>query len=255
MTRYFLSLSYDGSRYHGWQRQPNGATVQQTLEDAMTMIMRTPVSLTGAGRTDTGVHARRYYAHFDTDRDFSREERDRLAFKLNSFLPSDISIGGIIPVDEKAHARFSALSRTYRYCIARSKDPFRKNFTHYLYGDIDIPLMNTGAELIMDYRDFTSFSKVDTDTMTNDCRIMAAKWETEGTELVFTITADRFLRNMVRAIVGTLLDLGKGKITPEDVKQIIELKDRSEAGESVPAKGLTLWQVEYPGWIGLSSGQ
>ncbi len=239
-------MAYDGTRFHGWQRQMNGITVQQSLEEAMSMMLRHPVSTTGAGRTDTGVHAEEFYAHFENDRPLSHEELMKLVFRLNGYFNGDIVLFEIFPVKDEAHARFSALSRTYRYSIARVKNPFRRNFTHYMHGDIDYKLMNLGAALIMSYRDFTSFSKVDTDTATNICRISHAEWGMEGTELVFTITADRFLRNMVRAIVGTLLELGTGKITLEGLKAIIESRNRSNAGDSVPAKGLALHRIEYP---------
>ncbi len=244
--RYFLHIAYDGSHFHGWQRQPNAATVQQTLEDAVSMMLRSSIVLTGAGRTDTGVHADQFFAHFDLTQALSEQECQKLVFRLNRFLGGEIVIIDILPVMPDAHARFSAISRTYRYCIARIPNPFRRAYTHYLYGDINESLMNDGARMIMGYSDFTSFSKVDTDTMTNICRISRAGWEMEGTELVFTISADRFLRNMVRAIVGTLLELGVGRISLDELKMIIESKSRSKAGESVPAKGLTLYRVEYP---------
>ena len=244
--RYFIRLAYDGSRFHGWQRQPNAVTVQQTLEEAMTMMLRKQVLLTGAGRTDTGVHAAEFFTHFDFDHRLSLEERDKLVFRLNGYLGGGIALFEIIPVVDAAHARFSAVSRTYRYCVARVPDPFRRDFTHFIYGNIDQDLMNQGAALIMSHDDFTSFSKVDTDTMTNICRITHARWEMEGSELVFTITADRFLRNMVRAIVGTLLQLGTGKITLEELEAIIVSKNRSNAGDSVPGKGLTLYRIIYP---------
>jgi tRNA pseudouridine38-40 synthase len=244
--RYFIRLAYDGTNFHGWQRQPNAITVQQTLEEAMTMMLRSPVTLTGAGRTDTGVHANEFFAHFDIERKLSATDCEKMVFRLNGFLGGEIVLYRIFPVKADAHARFSALSRSYRYCVARVQDPFRRNYTHFIYGDIDVELMNLGAALIMGYEDFTSFSKVDTDTKTNNCRITHARWETEGTELVFTITADRFLRNMVRAIVGTLLQLGAGKISLEELKLIIESKNRSNAGDSVPGKGLTLHRIVYP---------
>ena len=242
--RYFLHLAFDGSRFHGWQRQPNAATVQQTLEEAMTLLMRIPVVLTGAGRTDAGVHAADFYAHFDLDQPIDKPEREKLVFKLNRFLGGDIAISEILPVADQAHARFSAISRTYRYSIAREKNPFRRDYTHYFYGTIDDSLMNQGAALIMCYEDFTSFSNI--------CRISAAKWTTEGSELVFTITADRFLRNMVRAIVGTLLELGTGKISLPGLKGIIEGNNRSDAGDSAPAKGLSLVRIVYPGEVFIS---
>lgn len=221
-------------------------TVQQALEDSMTMMLRSPVLLTGAGRTDTGVHADEFYAHFDFPRQLSENACEKLVFRLNGYLGGEIALHEIFRVDARAHARFSAISRTYRYCIARTPDPFRRNFTHYIYGPVDHVLMNHGAAVIMAHDDFTSFSKADTDTKTNICRIMHAKWEVEGSELVFTITADRFLRNMVRAIVGTLLELGTGKISTDELKLILESRNRSKAGESVPARGLTLHRIIYP---------
>ncbi len=244
--RYFLRLSYDGSHFHGWQRQPNAITVQQSLEEAMTMMLRAPIGLTGAGRTDTGVHADEFFAHFNLSQSLTQGEREKIVFRLNGYLPPEIVLFELFPVTAEAHARFSAKSRTYRYCIARVPNPFRRDFTHYIYGEIDQELMNKGAELIMGYQDFTSFSKVDTDTMTNICKISNARWDMVGGELVFTITADRFLRNMVRAIVGTLLQLGTGKISHSDLKLIIERKNRSMAGDSAPAKGLTLHRIVYP---------
>jgi tRNA pseudouridine38-40 synthase len=244
--RYFIRLCYDGSQFHGWQRQPNGMSVQQALEDAMSMMLRVPVRLTGAGRTDTGVHAAQYFAHFDLDENLGEQECSRLTFKLNSFLPPAIAIQSMEPVKIDLHARFSALSRTYKYYISKVKTPFRSAYTHYIYGDLDIGLMNAGAGMLLEVSDFTSFSKVDTDARTNICKVSRAIWEAEGEELVFTITANRFLRNMVRAIVGTLLDLGKHRITLEEFGHIIATKNRSDAGDSVPACGLHLFAIEYP---------
>ncbi|MEI7723748.1 MAG: tRNA pseudouridine(38-40) synthase TruA [Bacteroidota bacterium] len=244
--RYFVRLAYDGSHFHGWQRQPNAPTVQQTLEEAMSMMLRSNVLLTGAGRTDTGVHANEFFAHFDVACLLSKPECEKLVFRLNRYIGGEIALFEIFPVPLHAHARFSAISRTYRYCIARGPNPFRRDYTHYIYGEIDQDLMNEGAAIVIGYHDFTSFSKADTDTMTNICKISYARWELEGTELVFTITADRFLRNMVRAIVGTLLALGTGKISLEDLKAIIESKNRSNAGDSAPARGLTLHRIVYP---------
>jgi tRNA pseudouridine38-40 synthase len=205
--RYFIQLSYDGTNYHGWQRQPNGVSVQQTLEEALTMILREEVILTGAGRTDTGVHAAEYFAHFDLKGPLGGGQAEKLVFKLNSFLPKDIAIQHIFRVGSRVHARFSAVSRTYKYFIARKKNPFRVPYTYHLHGEIDSGVMNEGARLIIETSDFTSFSKVDTDTKTNLCVVTHAAWEQIGDELVFTITANRFLRNIVRAIVGTLLDI------------------------------------------------
>ncbi|MCX6268264.1 MAG: tRNA pseudouridine(38-40) synthase TruA [Bacteroidetes bacterium] len=245
-NRYFLRLAYDGSHFHGWQRQPNATTVQQTLEEAMSMMLRLPVLLTGAGRTDTGVHADEFFAHFDSDHVLTKMSCERLVFRLNRFLGGEIALFEISPVAFNAHARFSAISRTYRYCISRVPNPFRRDFTHPVYSQIDDEAMNTGAAILMGYHDFTSFSKVDTDSATNICKISHARWEMEGEELVFTITADRFLRNMVRAIVGTLLQLGTGKISLGELRQIIESKNRSNAGDSAPARGLTLHRIVYP---------
>ncbi len=250
-TRYFIRLAYDGATFCGWQRQPNGITVQQRLEEALSMMLREPVSLTGAGRTDTGVHAREFYAHFDLPSPLAAQEREKLVFRLNSYLAGPVTLFEIRPVVSEAHARFSALSRTYKYFVAREPDPFRRAYTHYLYGPLDTDRMNRAAALLKDYADFTSFSNVDTDTATNLCRVTEAHWESAGTELVFTITADRFLRNMVRAVVGTLLQVGTGKLGPDGFRAIIESLDRSAAGDSAPARGLFLWRVEYPGdiWV------
>jgi tRNA pseudouridine38-40 synthase len=252
--RYFIKLAYNGTRFHGWQRQPNAATVQQTLEEAMSMMLRSPIVLTGAGRTDTGVHASEFFAHFDLITPLINTEREKLVFRLNRYLGGDIVLLDILQAGVQAHARFSAISRTYRYCISMVPNPFRQEFTHHVNGTTDISIMNEGAAMIRKYSDFTSFSKVDTDTMTNICRITHAQWEMEGTELVFTITADRFLRNMVRAIVGTLLALGRGKIYLHDLENIIESKNRSNAGDSAPAKGLTLHRIVYPEAIFLVNG-
>ena len=246
LFRYFIHLSYDGTNYHGWQRQPNGNSVQQTLEQALGMILRAGISVTGAGRTDTGVHAPEYYAHFDLDHLFSDTQAEKLVFKLNSYLPSDISIRRIFPVGEGIHARFSAISRTYKYYISRRKDPFRYPYSFFLHGDIDVPLMNSGTTVIRSTSDFTSFSKVDTDTRTNLCTVSFAEWMVTEDELIFTITANRFLRNMVRAIAGTLLDLGRHRINLDDLVRIIDSKNRSDAGDSVPAKGLHLVKIDYP---------
>ena len=244
--RYFVRLSFDGTRYHGWQTQPNAVTVQEVLNNAFSLLLRVPVKLTGCGRTDTGVHASEYYAHFDTANPLDQESLDKLAFKLNSFLDDDIAIHSIFPVNLKIHSRFSAVSRTYRYVITTVKDPFLVNRAYYLYGNIDVNLMNEAASWLRNIDDFTSFSKVDSDTRTNICRVTHAEWTWEGDRLVFNITADRFLRNMVRAIVGTLLDLGTGRIDLNEFKKITAGKNRSDAGDSVPASGLFLTGVVYP---------
>ena len=247
--RYFIRLSFDGTGFHGWQAQRNAVSVQKILADAISMIVREEVMLTGCGRTDTGVHAHEYLAHMDLSQELNKTQRDKLAFKLNSYLGDDVAIQAIFPVRQNAHARFSAVRRTYKYFITRVKNPFLRNYSHYIYGPIDIDQMNKGADLIMQFSDFTSFTKVDSDSKTRICHINEAGWENDGDLLVFTISADRFLRNMVRAIVGTLLDLGAGKMSLRDLKLVIEAKNRSDAGESVPAGGLFLEHIEYPGDI------
>lgn len=241
--RYFIRLAYNGKNYHGWQLQENAVTVQEVLENALSLQLNEVIKTTGAGRTDTGVHAREFYAHFDVIKLI--QDIPKLVFKLNSFLPDDISVFDIFPVKEEAHARFDAISRTYKYQITRQKDPFNSEFSYYLYGDIDLDKMNEAAKILFDYTDFTSFSKTGTQVKTNDCRISYAKWEQVGNMMTFTITADRFLRNMVRAIVGTLLDNGKGNLDENGFRKIIESRSRSYAGYSVPACGLFLDKIEY----------
>lgn len=241
--RYFIEFAYDGTKYHGWQIQPNAESVQETLQRAMTLFMRENIELTGAGRTDAGVHASQMFAHFDYSRPLDRE---KAVYKLSHILPPDIVVRRIFPVDKDAHARFDAKARTYKYYITQLPDPFMRHYTWLLSRPLDIEAMNDAAMAIMEYTDFTSFSKVNTDTKTNDCRITRAEWASlpDG-RLCFTIRADRFLRNMVRAIVGTLVDVGIGKTTTDDVRKIIEKKDRCAAGQSVPGNALFLHKVEY----------
>jgi tRNA pseudouridine38-40 synthase len=244
--RYFLRLSFNGESFHGWQSQHNAPSIQSTLKDALTIIFREPVEVTGAGRTDAGVHAREFYAHFDHSTELSLSERKELVDHLNGYLPDAISIQEILPVKEDAHSRFSARSRTYQYIITRKKDPFRHEFSWYYPGKLDTVLMNLGAEILKDNLDFTSFAKLPKETKTNICHVEYVRWEEKENLLVFTITADRFLRNMVRAIVGTLIELGRGKISLEDLDRIILSKDRKVAGYSVPANGLFLLSINYP---------
>ncbi|MEI6455422.1 MAG: tRNA pseudouridine(38-40) synthase TruA [bacterium] len=239
-------MAYKGTHYSGWQRQPNGRSVQQVVEEAMSMMLRVQVRLTGAGRTDAGVHSSEYFAHFDAASPLPPRRLENLIFKLNSYLDPDIALYRIFPVKPDSHARFSALSRTYQYFLSPEKDPFRDGLTLPMHGSLDVELMNQGARLIIQTRDFTSFSKVDTDTKTNICKVEYAVWEWEGKELLFTIRADRFLRNMVRAIVGTLLKMGKGKLSLDELQWIIGSLDRSNAGMSVPACGLHLVKIDYP---------
>lgn len=244
--RYFVAFSYFGQAYHGWQRQPNASSVQQLMEESLSTLLKSPISLVGAGRTDTGVHAKNMYAHFDFQ---EINSLTNLTYRLNAFLPEDIAIQNISAVPEDAHARFDAVERTYEYWIALEKNPFYKDTAHYIKHTLDIPAMNKAATILLEHNDFECFSKSNTDVKTYLCKIKSATWNLIGDKLVFTITSDRFLRNMVRAIVGTLLDVGLGKMTPEDVKTIIKSKDRSNAGASVPAKGLYLTKVLYPSTI------
>lgn len=245
-ARYFLRLAYDGTRYHGWQIQKNAITVQQVLNDACTMVLREEVQLTGCGRTDAGVHAREFFAHFNLTRELDKAECHDIVYHLNGLLERDIAIFDLFRVSREAHARFSASARTYQYNITRRKDPFLVNYSYFYVGHLDVGLMNRGADFLLSVSDFTSFSKVDTDTKTNLCSLLSCRWEQSDDQLIFTIRADRFLRNMVRAIVGTLLEMGRGKITFDEFRQIVEGKNRSDAGESVPAAGLFLTAVDYP---------
>jgi len=272
--RYFIKLAYDGTHYHGWQIQPNAVTVQEVLNEKLSIILRQPIETLGCGRTDTGVHATEFFAHFDVERksivdspwtmdekpdttidsnsneatmdhrpwtmDFNQKIRS-----LNSILPKDIAIKNIFPVAADAHARFDATLRSYEYHIHFNKDPFKNGYSWELRDRPDIELMNTAASIMMEYTDFGCFSKSNTQVKTNICKINHARWEVAGDSIVFKISADRFLRNMVRAIVGTLLMVGKHEIEPEAVRTIIESKNRSNAGTSVPACGLYLTEVLY----------
>ncbi len=241
--RYFLELSYKGTHYHGWQVQPNGITVQEELEKALSVILRTPTSIVGAGRTDTGVHASKMIAHFDTEVEL---DTNRTVMRLNSLLPNDIAAHEIRSVQADAHARFTATERKYEYHIISRKNPFLTEHATLLRGEFDFDAMNRAALKLFDYTDFTSFSKLHTDVKTNNCVIYHAEWTQRGDVWIFTIAADRFLRNMVRAIVGTLLEVGRGKITIDDFCTIIEAKNRCKAGTSIDAKGLYLVDVKYP---------
>lgn len=242
--RYFIELAYKGTRFHGWQIQPNGISVQECLEKALSTILRETIAVTGAGRTDTGVHASYFVAHFEANDD--RLDHPDFAHKLNRFLKEDISIFNIEKVSPLAHARFDAISRTYQYHINLFKDPFTVETSWHFYRQPDVEAMNRAAQILFDYTDFTSFSKLHTDVKTNNCKIMQAEWTQQGSKLIFTIKADRFLRNMVRAIVGTLLEVGIGKMSLNDFRKVIEQKDRGAAGLSVPAHGLFLTGIVYP---------
>ena len=241
--RYFIHLAYNGTPYHGWQIQPNATSVQETLNKAFSVLLQSEINLMGAGRTDTGVHAKEMYAHFDFEASI---DIPNLVHKLNSFLPKDIVIYDIIPVHDDAHTRFDATKRTYEYHIHQFKNPFVDELSWYFHQPLDIVLMNEAAKLLFNYTDFECFSKVNTDVNTFDCTIFEANWKRgENDQLVFIISANRFLRNMVRSIVGTLVNIGLHKITIEDFAQIIESKSRDKAGFSVPAHGLYLTQITY----------
>ena len=243
--RYFIYLSYNGARYHGWQIQPNALTVQETLNNALSTMLQEVIETVGAGRTDTGVHASFFTAHFESlNKKLDKEKK--WVYKINSILPDDIAISKITRVTPDAHARFDALSRTYKYYISEKKDPFNREFSYHLYSQLDVNKMNEASLLLYDYTDFTSFSKLHTDVKTNNCRVSLVKWEQTGNQIIFTIKADRFLRNMVRAIVGTLLEVGRGKLGIDEFRKIIESKDRSFAATSAPAHGLFLTNIEYP---------
>jgi tRNA pseudouridine38-40 synthase len=243
--RYFITLSYDGTRYHGWQIQPNGLSVQEKLQWALSTILRQEdIQVTGAGRTDAGVHARMMVAHVDVERmDF---ELSDLVYKLNRLLPQDIAIQKIEPVSDEMHARFSATSRTYHYYIHTVKDPFRRAYSCELHYPLDFKLMNEAAAILMEYEDFGAFCKAHADVKTTICHITAARWnQTSPVSWYFEITANRFLRNMVRAVVGTLIDVGRGRLSLDDFRKVIEGKRRTEAGESMPANALFLEDIKY----------
>lgn len=251
--RYFLEFSYAGSAYHGWQRQPNAISVQEVMEDAFHTLLKQMTPLTAAGRTDTGVHAKQMFAHFNST--ISKNETEQLIFRLNQFLPKDIAVHSIREVHAEAHARFDALNRTYEYHLSDVKSPFKLGLSYSLYQPLDIEAMNTAASLLLEYKDFECFSKSNTDVKTFLCDITEAVWKKNYDGLVFTISANRFLRNMVRAIVGTLIEIGLGKKNSTQLHQIIQSKNRSLAGYSVPAEGLFLTQIDYPNSIYLEHGQ
>ena len=241
--RYFIEFAYNGKNYCGWQYQPHSPSVQETLNKTLSTLLHTEIDVVGAGRTDTGVHAKQMFAHFDHEEDLNT---DALTLRLNSFLPKDIVVYRIIPLHPDAHARFDAISRTYEYHIHTYKDAFVNEGSWYEYHPLDIDKMNEAATMLFEFIDFKCFSKTHTDVKTFNCKVTEAYWQQNGTHLVFTITADRFLRNMVRAIVGTLINVGLGKISIADFSKIIQSRDRSEAGFSVPAHGLYLTKVIYP---------
>jgi tRNA pseudouridine38-40 synthase len=248
MARFFLTLSYNGTPYNGWQIQENTPnTVEQVLEDKLSMLLKEKIDLIGCGRTDTGVHARNYVAHFDSLCGDLITNKQHWIYKFNTVLPPTISIQDIRRVKDMAHARFAATQRVYYYFLARKKDPFRDMFSWYVHGELDFELMNRAAAILLEYEDFTSFSKLNTQNKTNNCKISKAVWQQSGEgEWRFTIRADRFLRGMVRAIVGTLVMVGKNKITIDEFRKIIVAKDRSRAGNNAPAQALFLTGILYP---------
>ncbi len=244
LQRYFIQISYKGTNFHGWQSQENAITIQKILTEVMSLKLQEDIELMGAGRTDTGVHASYYIAHFDTTlQNLDKDEKKKGA--INNFLPVDIAVQKIIKVDNNAHARFDAISRTYKYYISLEKNPFISEESVLIKEKLNVENMNLASKALLEYTDFESFCKLHSDNKTSICKIVEAKWYKKNNTLIFEITADRFLRNMVRAIVGTMLDVGREKITIEQFKNIIEKKDRSAAGTSAKAKGLFLTNIEY----------
>ncbi len=242
--RYFIHLSYKGTAYHGWQIQPNGISVQELLMKAFSTILRYPIDIAGAGRTDAGVHAKLMVAHIDLNE--ALEDVAAFIFKLNGLLPNDISVQKMLTVKANAHARFDAYSRTYDYFLISKKNPFLQDLAARVYNYLDFESMNKVAKCLLEYTDFTSFSKSNTAVKTNNCTVTQAQWVKHDDVWVFTIQANRFLRNMVRAIVGTLLQVGRGQMTEEEFRAVIEAKDRTKAGTSAPAEGLYLVNIDYP---------
>ncbi|MGB0887851.1 MAG: tRNA pseudouridine(38-40) synthase TruA [Vicingaceae bacterium] len=243
MSRFFIEIKYDGTNYHGWQIQNNAISVQEEINKAFSTILQEKIEVVGAGRTDTGVHAQQLFAHIDLAKEF---DINKTLFKVNKFLPEDISCTSITKVIDEAHARFSATARTYEYWITPKKNPFLHNKAYYLPYSLNLDLMNDAAQELLNHTDFSCFSRSKTDTFTNDCNITFANWEQKDNIIIFTITANRFLRNMVRAIVGTLLEIGQQKMQLAELTAIIESKNRSNAGTSAPAHGLYLTEVKYP---------
>lgn len=248
MGRYFIQLSYNGSPFHGWQRQPNAPSVQQRLEEALAKVLGTEVPVIGAGRTDTGVHARCMYAHFDTDR--LQLDPARLAYSLNTMCGHSIAVQRLFRVPDELHARFSATSRTYRYLVHFAKDPFLNGLSWQAPFQLNLEAMNEAARILYHTDDFTSFAKLHADTKTNICKVTKAVWTPSVTAIgaeamVFEIKADRFLRNMVRAVVGTLIEVGRGRLSLDGFRNVVEAKNRCAAGNSMPAHALYLWDISY----------
>ncbi|MDR9449442.1 MAG: tRNA pseudouridine(38-40) synthase TruA [Psychroflexus sp.] len=246
--RYFIEMAFHGAAYAGWQKQPNDITVQSVLEKALYTVFQSEVPCVGAGRTDAGVHATFFIAHFDVEEKFDDQQ---FIFKMNQLLPHDVCVKDVYPVRAEAHARFDAISRTYKYYITQQKDPFRLDRATYIKKPLSVELMNEAAEILLDYINFKSFSKVKTQVYTYHCKVIEAFWEQNNNLLIFKIKADRFLRNMVRAIVGTLVEVGLKTKTIDDFKKVIESENRGKAGKSMPAHGLFLTDIGYPEQIKL----
>ena len=241
--RFFIDISYDGTDFHGWQKQPNAITIQEVIEGCFEKIFGRHIELVGAGRTDTGVHAKQLLIHFDTDDKFDSEQ---LVYKLNRMLPASIAVNKIFRVNDEAHARFDAVSREYHYQMSLCKNPFHQAYYAFCPYHLDLEKMNAACTILKSHRNFQSFSKVKTDAKTYICKIEKAEWVKDGDKLIFTIIADRFLRNMVRAIVGTLIEVGRSRLSLSEFEAVIKHKNRSEAGTSVAAKGLFLYKIDYP---------
>ena len=254
INRYFIHLAYKGTQFHGWQIQPNSVTIQEIVNKALSLLIGETIETVGAGRTDSGVHASSFYAHFDCGREAIHLDPN-FVYKLNCILPMDIVVYRIYKMPSNAHARFDAISRTYLYRISQCKNPFTRELTMHFWKPLDIDLMNKASSLLLTFTDFTSFSKVHTDVKTNNCEIYQALWKKEGDELQFVITANRFLRNMVRAVVGTLLQVGMGKMSIDQFIQVIEQKNRADAGTSVDSQGLHLIKIDYPKSFFLSGSE
>lgn len=244
MARYFIELSYNGENYCGWQKQPNAPSVQNVIEETLTKLNgNETIEIVGCGRTDAGVHAQEYFVHFDLDKEIDAKN---WAYKLNKMLPKDVAIHAILPVSDELHARFSAEKRTYRYFIHQTKNPFRSNLSWYYTQKLDLTQMNKAAEKLIGTKDFTSFSKLHSDVKSNICSVYNAQWNEDENGIYFEISANRFLRNMVRSIVGTLMEVGLGKQNSSFIEIVLNAQNRQEAAVSVPAHGLYLWKIEYP---------
>lgn len=244
--RYFIRIRYKGSSYHGWQLQPNALSVQEVIDSSLSRLLRREIRSVGCGRTDAGVHANNFYLHFNFPGLFTIADCANLLYKLNRFLPDDISVLDIFRVKSDVHARYSAVSRTYNYIISRLKNPFNSTTSWYYPVTLDLELMQKSASRLMEYHDFAAFSKKDSDIIGTECQIMLSKWDVEEDLWIYTVKANRFLRNMVRALIGTQIKIGKGLLDIEDLDTIVESRNRCRAGESVPARGLSLLEVTYP---------